>query len=153
MGNTSFWWCALDVGDTLRRVLTKSAFCCGIFCQIVYTLTEFQSQVAGVELEFIVENIIVYILTECRMSSISNAHEMVFTATCAVSDFYANKGGFKIVFVITVQEVKLTLLTKSNGERHLLNLFQRLLQSVVQANGVRRMSNGVFSAMADEESL
>ncbi|KRY80753.1 hypothetical protein T4D_1126 [Trichinella pseudospiralis] len=61
--------------------------------------------------------------------SISNAHEMVFTATCAVSDFYANKGGFKIVFVITVQEVKLTLLTKSNGERHLLNLFQRLLQS------------------------
>ncbi|KRY95217.1 hypothetical protein T4B_4883 [Trichinella pseudospiralis] len=39
---------------------------------------------------------------------------MVFTATCAVSDFYANKGGFKIVFVITVQEVKLTLLTKSN---------------------------------------
>ncbi|KRZ40638.1 hypothetical protein T4C_13070 [Trichinella pseudospiralis] len=60
-------------------------------------------------------NMIVYILTECRMSSISNAHEMVFTATCAVSDFYANKGGFKIVFVITVQEVKLTLLTKSNG--------------------------------------
>ncbi|KRZ42308.1 hypothetical protein T4C_9982 [Trichinella pseudospiralis] len=57
---------------------------------------------------------------------------MVFTATCAVSDFYANKGGFKIVFVIAVQEVKLTLLTKSNGERHLLNLFQRLLQSVVQ---------------------
>ncbi|KRX91275.1 hypothetical protein T4E_9025 [Trichinella pseudospiralis] len=40
---------------------------------------------------------------------------MVFTATCAVSDFYANKGGFKIVFVITVQEVKLTLLTKSNA--------------------------------------
>ncbi|KRY61296.1 hypothetical protein T4D_8535 [Trichinella pseudospiralis] len=37
----------------------------------------------------------------------------------------------KIVFVITVQEVKLTLLTKSNGERHLFNLFQRLVQSVV----------------------
>ncbi|KRZ05742.1 hypothetical protein T11_17738 [Trichinella zimbabwensis] len=28
--------------DTLRRVLTKSIFCCGIFCQIVYILTEFQ---------------------------------------------------------------------------------------------------------------
>ncbi|KRY80752.1 hypothetical protein T4D_1483 [Trichinella pseudospiralis] len=144
MGNTSFWWCALDVGDTLRRVLTKSAFCCGIFCQIVYTLTEFQSQGHFCIFEYDVQSLEL---------SISNAHEMVFTATCAVSDFYANKGGFKIVFVITVQEVKLTLLTKSNGERHLLNLFQRLLQSVVQANGVRRMSNGVFSAMADEESL
>ncbi|KRY98070.1 hypothetical protein T4B_8325, partial [Trichinella pseudospiralis] len=51
-------------------------------------------------------------LTEFRMSSISNAVEAVFTATCAVSDFYANKGGFKIVFVITMQEIKLTLLTK-----------------------------------------
>ncbi|KRZ42034.1 hypothetical protein T4C_11629 [Trichinella pseudospiralis] len=54
---------------------------------------------------------------------ICNALETVFTATCAVSDFYANKGGFKIVFVITVQE----------------------------ANGVRRMNNGVSSAMTDEE--
>ncbi|KRZ40701.1 hypothetical protein T4C_5507 [Trichinella pseudospiralis] len=42
--------------------------------------------------------IIVYILTEFRMSSISNALETVFTATCAVSDFYANKGGFKNSF-------------------------------------------------------
>ncbi|KRY86459.1 hypothetical protein T4D_12731 [Trichinella pseudospiralis] len=79
---------------TLRRVLTKSIFCCGTFCQI---------------LEFIVENTVrIY----RREHSISNALETVFTATCAVSDFYANKGGFKIVFVITVQEVKLTLLTK-----------------------------------------
>ncbi|KRY75914.1 hypothetical protein T4A_5336 [Trichinella pseudospiralis] len=39
--------------------------------------------------------IVYYILTEFRMSSISNALETVFTATCAVSDFYANKGGFK----------------------------------------------------------
>ncbi|KRY94704.1 hypothetical protein T4B_4176 [Trichinella pseudospiralis] len=40
----------------------------------------------------------------------------------------------KIVFVITVQEVKLTLLTKSNGERHLFNLFQRLALSRLNAN-------------------
>ncbi|KRY99298.1 hypothetical protein T4B_10828, partial [Trichinella pseudospiralis] len=64
----------------LRRVLTKSIFCFGVFCQIVYILTEF------------------------GMSSISNALETVFTATCAVSDFYANKGGFKIVIAVTVQD-------------------------------------------------
>ncbi|KRZ00353.1 hypothetical protein T4B_7402, partial [Trichinella pseudospiralis] len=28
--------------NTLRRVLTKSIFCFGIFCQIVYILTEFR---------------------------------------------------------------------------------------------------------------
>ncbi|KRY74927.1 hypothetical protein T4A_13325 [Trichinella pseudospiralis] len=60
---------------------------------------------------------------------------MVFTATCAVSDFYANKGGFKIVFVITVQEVKLTLLTKSNGKRCAANKQWRF-----QCDGERRIA-------------
>ncbi|KRZ36006.1 hypothetical protein T4C_9863, partial [Trichinella pseudospiralis] len=66
--------------DTLRLALTESIFCYGVFCQIN---SSSRTQ-------------IVYILTEFRMSSISNAVEAVFTATCAVSDFYANKGGFKI---------------------------------------------------------
>ncbi|KRY89923.1 hypothetical protein T4D_13133 [Trichinella pseudospiralis] len=75
--------------NTLRRVLTKSIFCFGVFCQIVYILTEF------------------------GMSSICNALETVFTATCAVSDFYANKGGFKIVIAITVQDYR------ANGVRRM----------------------------------
>ncbi|KRZ41900.1 hypothetical protein T4C_5801 [Trichinella pseudospiralis] len=96
--------------DTLRRVLTKSVFCCGTFCQIVYILTEFRMSSLFKPSFFALHS-------NSPLNSICNALEAVFTATCAVSDFYANRGGFKIVF----------------------------------ANDVRRMNNGVFSAMADEE--
>ncbi|KRY89918.1 hypothetical protein T4D_10216 [Trichinella pseudospiralis] len=62
--------------------------------------SQFERLVARVAsiFRFVIFRQIVYILTEFRMSSISNALETVFTATCAVSDFYANKGGFKNSF-------------------------------------------------------
>ncbi|KRX27008.1 hypothetical protein T07_2469 [Trichinella nelsoni] len=44
-----------------------------------------------------------------------------YTATCAISDFYANRGGLKIAFIFA------------------------------PAIDVRRMNNGVFNAMTDEE--
>ncbi|KRY72044.1 hypothetical protein T4A_239 [Trichinella pseudospiralis] len=109
--------------NTLRRVLTKSIFCFGIFCQIVYILTEFRMSSSSDWLIFFksFQTFIFVLYSNSSLNNISNALETVFTATRAVSDVYANKGGFKIVFAITVQDVKLTLLTKSSGEQCAVN--------------------------------
>ncbi|KRZ65158.1 hypothetical protein T10_65 [Trichinella papuae] len=52
-------------------------------------------------------------------------------ASCAVSDFYANRGNLKVAFILNIEECY--------PFKHGL------------AYGVRRMNNGVFNAMTDEE--
>ncbi|KRX69092.1 hypothetical protein T06_13510 [Trichinella sp. T6] len=44
---------------------------------------------------------IVYILIELETSSLSSARKTLFSTTRAISDFYANRGGQKIAFILT----------------------------------------------------
>ncbi|XP_003375321.1 hypothetical protein Tsp_08318, partial [Trichinella spiralis] len=54
---------------------------------------------------------------------IFNLRKSAFNVACAVSDIYANRGRLKIAFIIAIHK----------------------------ANEVRRMNNGAFNAMTDEE--